>query len=306
MRIGADTRFVTLIGTPLRQSYAARMHNAAYEAAGLDLLYFYTEQGSEHLGELIGGIRHMPFAGFAVTKPNKVRVLAYLDELDPLCRRAGACNTVVKTADGRLVGYNTDAEGFYTALTQDGGVRVPGERFFCFGCGGAGRAICAALAAHGAQRVFVTDADASRGEALSRELSRNFSAQVTFVRGGAVPGALAQCAAVLNATGVGMGESAGQSPMPGEWMDARQFYFDACYNPAQTQFLRDAAARGCRTMNGLSMSLYQGAAQFALWTGCEPPLAVMRRELLAILAEQAAQETQKTQEEGQHAHSQKN
>lgn len=85
MKVDINTKMVTLIGTPLGQSFAARMQNAGYEAAGLNMLYFYTQADSEHLGEIVAGIRHMNFAGFAVTKPNKVQVLRYLDELDPLC-----------------------------------------------------------------------------------------------------------------------------------------------------------------------------------------------------------------------------
>ena len=84
------------------------MQNAGYEAAGLNMLYFYTEVDKDHLGDVVNGLRYMNFAGFAVTKPNKVRVLRYLDELDPLCKKMGASNTVVKTPEGKLIGYNTD------------------------------------------------------------------------------------------------------------------------------------------------------------------------------------------------------
>ena len=158
MKVDINTKMVTLIGTPLGQSFAARMQNAGYEAAGLNMLYFYTQADSEHLGEIVAGIRHMNFAGFAVTKPNKVQVLRYLDELDPLCRKMGACNTVVKTPEGRLIGYNTDGVGFYTSLTQEGGVQVDQSVFFCFGGGGAGRAMCSILAYNGARKIYITDA----------------------------------------------------------------------------------------------------------------------------------------------------
>ena len=83
MHIDIHTRFITLLGDPLAQSFAARMQNRGYEAAGLNLVYFYTITGQEHLGDIVNGLRYMPVAGFAVTKPNKVKVLEYLDELDP-------------------------------------------------------------------------------------------------------------------------------------------------------------------------------------------------------------------------------
>ena len=92
--IDINTRFITLIGTPLGQSFAARMQNRAYEAMGMNMHYFYTETDSDHLKEIIDGIRNMPsFIGCAVTKPNKVEVLKYLDELDPFCEKMGACNS---------------------------------------------------------------------------------------------------------------------------------------------------------------------------------------------------------------------
>ena len=100
-----------------------------YEAAGLNLVYFYTVTGQEHLGDIIKGLRYMPFAGFAVTKPNKVKVLEYLDELDPLCRKMGSSNTVVKLPDGRLKGYNTDGIGFLHGADGSGHRRDEGDVF---------------------------------------------------------------------------------------------------------------------------------------------------------------------------------
>ena len=124
MNVNIDTKFITLLGDPLRQSFAARMQNKGYEAAGLNMLYFYTETGNEHLGDIVNGLRYMNFAGFAVTKPNKIEVLKYLDELDPLCEKMGSSNTVVKTPEGKLKGYNTDGVGFYTSITEEGGIKA--------------------------------------------------------------------------------------------------------------------------------------------------------------------------------------
>lgn len=114
MKVDINTKMITLLGLPLTQSFAARMQNKGYEAAGLNMVYFYTETDNEHLGDIVNGLRYMNFAGFAVTKPNKVKVLEYLDELDPLCQKMGSSNTVVKTPEGKLIGYNTDGVGFYT------------------------------------------------------------------------------------------------------------------------------------------------------------------------------------------------
>ena len=285
MKIDINTKLITLIGTPLSQSFAARMQNAGYEAAGLNMLYFYTEVDKEHLGDIVGGLRHMPsFAGFAVTKPNKVQVLRYLDELDPLCQKMGASNTVVKTEDGRLIGYNTDGVGFYTSLTEEGGVKVEGTTFFCFGGGGAGRAMCSILAYHGAKKIYVTDFYEPCATSLVDDINNNFAPIAEKVPYGDYS-KLAECGVIMNASGIGMGKTIGETPMPEEYIKPDQFFFDACYNPDKTQFLLNAEAHGAKILNGLGMSLYQGAAQIELWTGKKAPVERMRQELLDIIKE---------------------
>ncbi len=283
--VDINTKMITLIGTPLSQSFAARMQNAGYAAAGLNMLYFYTEADNEHLGDIVNGLRYMNFAGFAVTKPNKVKVLEYLDELDPLCKKMGASNTVVRTPEGKLIGYNTDGVGFYTSLTEEGGIKVDQSVFFCFGGGGAGRAICSILAYKGARKIYITDAYEPCAKSLAEDINTNFAPVAEYVPYGDYS-KLAACNVVINASGVGMGKSIGQTPLPKEYIQSSQFYFDACYNPDKTQFLLDAEEKGCKILNGLGMSLYQGVAQIELWCDKKAPVEAMRRELLAILEEQ--------------------
>lgn len=278
-----EKRIITLLGTPLSQSFAARMQNAAYAEMGLDLRYTYTETDEKQLPAAVEQLRRVDTPGFAVTKPNKVAVLSLLDELDPLCGKMGAANTVVRLPDGTLKGYNTDGIGFYTSLTRDAGLDVTGRTFFCVGAGGAGRAICSVLAHYGAGRIYITDLHDAAAEALAGEINEKFASVARFVPHGDWS-LLEKCDCVLNASGVGMGESEGTSPIPGELLNPRQLCFDACYNPARTQFLLDAEARGCPVMNGLGMSLYQGVAQIELWTGREAPVEVMRQELLDIIS----------------------
>lgn len=282
--ININTRFITLIGTPLSQSFAARMQNAAYDAADINMRYFYTETDSEHLGEIINGIRYMPsFAGAAVTKPNKVKVLQYLDELDPLCEKMGACNTIMKLPDGKLRGYNTDGIGFYTSITTEAGIDVKGETFFCIGAGGAGRAICSVLAYYGAKKIYITDRFTESAEELVKDINTNFAPVAELVAEGDFS-KIPECRIVINASGVGMGKSIGTSPLPEECIDPSKLYFDACYNPDKTRFLLNAEKKGAKILNGLGMSLYQGVAQIELWTDKKAPVDVMRQELMDIIA----------------------
>ena len=161
-----NKRTITLLGTPLSQSFAARMQNAAYAAMGEELCYTYTETDETQLSAAVENLRRADTPGFAVTKPNKVAVLSLLDELDPLCEKMGAANTVVRLQDGKLRGYNTDGIGFYTALTRDMGMEVENRTFFCVGAGGAGRAICSVLAYHGAGSIRITDIRDTAAKAL--------------------------------------------------------------------------------------------------------------------------------------------
>ena len=195
----------------------------------------------------------------------------------------GSCNTVVKEGT-KLIGHNTDGVGFYTAITE-AGVKVDQNVFFCFGGGGAGRAMCSILAYHGARKIYITDLFEDCARSLVDDINKNFSTIAEFVPHGDFS-KLAACDIILNASGVGMGHSIGETPMPKEYINKGQIFFDACYNPDKTQFLLNAEEAGCQIMNGLMMSLYQGTAQIELWTGKKAPVDVMRNELLTILAEQ--------------------
>jgi shikimate dehydrogenase len=281
--VDINTKMITLLGDPLKQSFAAAMQNHGYEAAGLNMIYFYTEVDNEHLEDVVNGIRYMNFAGFAVTKPNKVKVLEYLDELDPLCEKMGASNTVVKTPEGKLIGYNTDGIGFVRSIQKDGGLKVDEHTYFCIGAGGAGRAMCSALAYYGAKKIYIMDFVEESSKSLVDDINKNFAPVAEYVTYGDFSN-VGEASVVMNASGIGMGSHIGENPMPKEFISADQFYFDACYNPAKTQFLLDAEAAGAKILNGLGMSLYQGAAQIEYWTGKEAPIEDMRQKLLDIIA----------------------
>ena len=164
-------------------------------------------------------------------------------------------------------------------------MKVDQSVFFCFGGGGAGRAICSVLAYNGARKIYITDLYEDCAKELVDDINKNFAPVAEFVPHGEFS-KLAACNVVINASGVGMGKSIGQSPLPKEYIQSSQFYFDACYNPDKTQFLLDAEEKGCKILNGLGMSLYQGVAQVELWTGKKGPVEAMRKELMDILEEQ--------------------
>lgn len=289
MNVNINTRMIALLGKPLSQSYAARMQNAAYQAAGIDMLYFYSEVENDNLPDVVNGIRHMSFAGFAVTKPNKVEIMKYVDEKDPLCEKMNASNTVVKLPDGRLKAYNTDGIGFFRALKEEmPNINIKESTFFCIGAGGAGRAISSVLAYYGAKKIYIADKIIATAEQLVDDINKNFAPVaelVDFNDEALLKDKIRQSDVIMNNTGLGMVTKLEETPVPKEFLRSGQLCFDATYNPAKTRFLIEAEEMGCSIMNGLGMSLYQGAEQIELWSGKNAPIEVMRQELLNILSE---------------------
>lgn len=285
MNIDINTKLICLLGSPLAQSFSSELQNAVYRLSGLNMVYFYSEVDNTHLCDVVNGLRYMPFAGFAVTKPCKVEVMKYLDGYDPLCEKMGASNTVVKTSEGKLIGYNTDGAGFYRSFTEESGLDITKTAFLCFGAGGAARAMCCALADHGAKKIYLSSASGVTAERLASEINRSFVPCAEAIAPGEYRDVIAQCGVVMNATGVGMGKSIGHSPMDKSYIVPGALYYDACYNPGKTQFLADAEKKGCRTVNGLGMLLYQAVEQIRLWSGIEPPVEAMRGTLMRIISE---------------------
>jgi len=280
---------IALLGKPLSQSYAARMQNAAYKAAGIDMLYFYSEVENDHLPDVVNGIRYMSFAGFAVTKPNKVEIMKYVDEKDPLCEKMNASNTVVILPDGRLKAYNTDGIGFIRALKEEmPNINIKESTFFCIGAGGAGRAVSSVLAYYGAKKIYIANRTLSKAQVLVDDINKNFApvAELVDLNDEAVlKDKIRQSDVIMNNTGLGMVTKLEETPIPKEFLSSGQLCFDATYNPAKTRFLIEAEEMGCSIMNGLGMSLYQGAEQIELWSGKDAPIEVMRQELMNILSE---------------------
>lgn len=290
--ITVDTGLIALMGKPLRQSFAPRMQNETYAALGLDLVYFPLEVENDHLGDMVQAFRHLNSPGFAVTKPNKIKVIEYLDELHELAQKMGAVNTVVKR-DGKLIGYNTDGEGFIKSLQAETQVDIPGSVFFCFGAGGAGRAVCSSLAYHGAKALIIVDKYDEAAQSLALDINANFAPiakYIPFADKEALRKAVQASQVVMNNSGLGMYPHLDETPLDSAWLRAGQIAFDATYNPLQTRFLREAEQAGCTIVNGLGMSIHQGAMQVHLWSGQPEPVEIMSNVINQIVAEvQAAQ-----------------
>lgn len=273
MSVSTRTGLIALLGRPLGFTLAPAMQNSAFRALGMDALYLPVECEADDLPVLLAAFRRMPFIGLAVTKPLKISILPYLDELDPLVAQIGSCNTVC-FKNGRWTAHNTDGEGFADALTGAYG-DIRGATLLVLGAGGASRALCFACAARGAGRILLVNRTLETARALAQAVSLRFPIPCEALPWGELSSALPKADILINATGLGMEPHVGQTPLPAALLSPRLFVCDLAYRPARTRLLADAEAAGCRTMNGLAMAVYQGARQIKLWTGYDAPIGFM-------------------------------
>ena len=209
----------------------------------------------------------------SVTIPHKQAVIPLLDEIDRVAEKIGAVNTLIVSDQGlerRLRGINTDWIGANKALQQK--ISLKGRRVAVIGAGGSARAIGFGMMEAGAQPVLYNRTE-SRGRALAEILGCEFYPLAEVgTKGEEI---------LINSTSVGMTPDDEVSPAAREILGGFEVVMDIVYSPLETKLLRDAAGEGCACINGLEMLLYQGVAQFELWTGREAPVATMREALLS-------------------------
>jgi shikimate dehydrogenase len=282
--ISGQTIICGIIGDPIEHTMSPAMHNAAFKALGLDYVYIPFKVKSLELKKAAEGIRGLNFRGMNVTIPHKVAVMQFLDRIDPLAEKIGAVNTIVNDG-GILTGYNTDATGFLQTL-HDRNVEPAEKKVLLLGAGGAARAISHILTREKAQLTILNrKQELSWAEDLAARLSRNYKADIKAgeLTNENLKKAINAADLLVNATSLGMSPDVDETPVPAELLHANLTVFDIIYNPLPTRLLREAAAAGAKTIDGLEMLVRQGAASFEIWTKIKPPVDVMRQAVLSLL-----------------------
>jgi shikimate dehydrogenase len=272
-------RFVGLIGHKLKHSISPQFQQAAFDYLGLDIRYELWDTEKDELPGVVQGIRGFSKLGANVTIPYKEAVLPLLDKVDQLARRIGAVNTIVNK-DDKLVGYNTDASGFMKALEEEGGFVPKGKRAILLGAGGAARAVGFALVGAGVKSLVILNRTQDRAEALVWDLKVADTEVIALKwKDGRTLKALGECDLLVNCTSMGMKDSTaeGKLPIGIGLIPKRALVYDVVYNPIETPLIAAAKKAGARTLSGLSMLVYQGAAAFELWTGESAPIDIMMR-----------------------------
>ena len=287
MTAAQNTRKVGVTGYPLTHTISPAFQQPAFDRCGIPASYRPYPVTAAALPAFIASLREPAWLGLNVTIPHKEAVAALVDRCTATARTIGAVNTLFKE-DGKLVGDNTDAHGFLTALREDGATDPAGARVLVLGAGGAGRAVLAALAQAGAERVTLANRHRERAENLLAALADALRAQDTAVvdwDSAALRQAAATADIIVNSTAGGMasGPAPQLSPLPPDVFHGGQVVFDLVYTPRLTPLLRQARAGGARALDGLPMLVYQGAAAFERWTGKPAPLKLMKAKALAAL-----------------------
>ena len=277
--ITGHTGLCCLLGHPVSHSISPAMHNTAFQALGLDYAYLAFDVESDRIRDAVQAIRTMNIRGANLTMPLKNTVLPFLDELSEAAALSGSVNTIIND-QGHLVGHTTDGVGFTESVRQ-AGVSVKDSVLTVLGAGGAAGSIIVQSALEGAKEIFVfkrknrTFADTLRFCANIEERTGCPVTVLPMEDLSLLSDTLQKTDILCNATPVGMGEDK-DTPVPPELLHHGLFVCDIIYHPEMTTLLKDAAAAGCRFINGKYMLLYQGAASFRLWTGQEMPMDPVR------------------------------
>jgi shikimate dehydrogenase len=277
--LSGRTRVLGVKGWPVEHSLSPLMQNAALRAAGLNYIYVPFPIAPERFETAVRGLAAAGVVGLNCTVPHKHAALRLCDALSTEAQLAQAVNTLHFTADG-IYGTNSDVEGYMETVRRDAGFDFAGRRVVQFGAGGAGRAIALGALRGGAAELVLVNRTLEKAEILARDLLRHYPGLTVATlspesHGEEVQGALARADLVVNATSLGLRE---EDAFPCDVADLspQALVFDAAYSrDGATPWLRAAAERGCRTLDGLGMLVRQGAASFRLWTGVEPDLEVM-------------------------------
>ena len=257
---------LAVIGYPIAHSYSPLMHNFISKEMNADFCYEAVETPPEKLGEVVLKLKNSGVVGFNVTAPHKFNVMKYLDEISEEARFFGSVNTVVNQ-NGKLVGYNTDAEGFYEALKYRG-INPKGKHILMLGAGGAAQPVSIKLATK-CKSLTVTNRTKERLFALKEQVKActGIDIKTEIDR--------EKYDIIINCTSLGMGDNIGKSPLDNLSLIGEDTYcVDMIYNPWESRFLRDAKSSGAKCENGLSMLIFQGILAYRIFTGIDVPFSI--------------------------------
>jgi len=277
-----------VFGDPVAHSLSPQIQNAALRACGIEAQYARFHIRAHELRSALRFLRDLDFVGVNLTVPHKIAAFAQIDQADESASRVGAVNTI-RIRDKKLIGFDTDGEGFVRSIRSEFSVDVRDLRVLIVGAGGGtGHAIASQCALENCERLGLVNRTYEKAQTLAERLRPYFAgprvlgpvARLEAVAWDetALRAQLADIDLVVNATPLGMNPSE-PTPIPARLLAPHHMVFDCAYGPSKSSLLRSADEAGARDANGLPMLLHQGALSFSIWFGCEAPIEVMRAAL---------------------------
>ncbi len=268
-QLDAATKVYGVAGNPVAHSLSPAMLNAAFRRERVNSVYLPLQ--TSNLKDLLTLVREVPVSGLSVTMPFKQEILKHLQKTDPLSEKIGACNTVVRSQDGKLYGFNTDVAAVVRPLEKRLSLR--NAKILVIGAGGAARAAVFGLKEKGAE-VFVLNRTVATAQKLAKEAKAKTAKREQLAK--------SSFDVIVNATPVGMRGAKAQTLLEPNEMNAR-LVFDLIYNPIDTPLIRAAREKSIPVITGVEMFVHQGARQFEIWTGKPAPEEEMIRVVVHAL-----------------------
>jgi shikimate dehydrogenase len=274
-----------VFGDPVAHSLSPQMQNAALGAFEIKMQYARFHIRANELRSALRFIRELDFIGINLTVPHKIAGLTQIDVADESASHCGAVNTL-RLHEDKLIGANTDAEGFSHAVRSEFSIDLRDLRVMILGAGGGtGHAIAWQCALENCERLVLVNRTPAKTSATVERLRRFFAEPRVLgpvARLEAVPweetairAQLTNIDLIVNTTPLGMNPS-DPAPIPARLLAPHHIVFDCVYRPSKTALLRAAEEAGARGANGLSMLLHQGALSFSLWFNRDAPIEAMR------------------------------
>lgn len=263
MNITGKAKVFGLIGHPVEHSMSPVLHHTLADILGHEIAYVPFDVKRD-LECAVKGAFELNLQGMNVTVPYKQEVMKYLEEIDPLAKKIGAVNTLVRTENG-YKGFNTDMPGLKRAMEHDG-VAIKEGDFYLIGAGGVARAVLLMLLENGAKNIHILNRSVDKAKELADTLSKDYASKVSYGDLQSYKEVCLKQATAIQATNVGMYPDSDKAPI-----EDKEFYqninvaYDLIFNPAVTKFMALAGECKKQAYNGLKMLLFQGIIAYEYW-----------------------------------------
>lgn len=265
MKIDGHTKQLGIIGMPVEHSFSPKMHNFISDKLEMNYVYSAWAVEGENLKAAIDGVRALGIKGINVTAPHKKAVMEYLDEISEQAKLLGSVNTVVNR-EGKLFGYNTDADGFCMAL-ESAGIEIKNKKILVIGAGGVVKPTVTRLTQEKPGNITIVNRTKSKAQELAAAIEKQTGFKITTEFNEL------DFDIVINTTSAGMAPQLDALPTDAideidnlDFINKNTAVVDMIYNPDKTRFLKLAEEKGARIVNGLGMLIYQGLLAYELFT----------------------------------------